>query len=83
MKIDWIRRKAFERFVTILTVSIDIIRVLPFQLVSILEKIDCKFKSFLTQDLKIPELHFNTVYGPIYSYLSSAICRKACKITES
>ena len=54
MKIDWIWRKVFERFVTILTVSVDIIGVLSFQLVSILGKLDCKFKSFFIEELKIP-----------------------------
>ena len=44
MKIDWIWGKGFERFVTILTVSIDVIGVLSFQLVSILGKLVCKFK---------------------------------------
>ena len=67
MKIDWIWRKVFEIFVTILTVSVDIIEVLPFQLLSTLEKFDSKFKSFFTESLKIPKLHFKTVYGPIYS----------------
>ena len=50
-----------------LSVSVDIIGVLSFQLVSILEKLDCNFKSFFIEELKIPELHFNTVYAPIYS----------------
>ena len=44
MKNDWVWRKVFERFVTILTVSVDIIGVLSFQLVSILGKLVCKFK---------------------------------------
>ena len=44
MKIDWIWGKGFERFVTILTVSVDVIGVLSFQLVSILGKLVCKFK---------------------------------------
>ena len=44
MKIDSIWGKGFERFVTILTVSVDVIGVLSFQLVSILGKLVCKFK---------------------------------------
>ena len=54
MKTDWIWRKVFERFVSNLTVSVDIIGVLSFQLVSILGKLDCKFKSFFIEELKIP-----------------------------
>ena len=67
MKNDWVWRKVFERFVTILTVSVDIIGVLSFQLVSILEKLHYKFKGFFIEELKIPELCFSTVYAPIYS----------------
>ena len=54
MKNDWVSRKIFERLVTILTVSVVII-VLSVQLVSIFEKLDCKFKSFFTEELKIPD----------------------------
>ena len=54
MKNDWVWRKVFETFATILTVSVDIIGVLSFQLVSILGKLDCKFKSFFIEELKIP-----------------------------
>ena len=53
MKNDWVWRKVFERFITILNISVDIIRVLFFQLVSILEKLDSKFESFFTEELKI------------------------------
>ena len=66
MKIDSIRRKVFERFVTILTVSVDILGVLSFQLLSILGKRDCKAKNFFIEELKIFQLHFDTVYAPIY-----------------
>ena len=54
MKIDWIWRKGFERFATILTVSVAITGVLSFQLVSVLGKPDCKFKIFFIEELKIP-----------------------------
>ena len=57
----------FEKFVTILTVSVDNIGVLSFQLVSILGKLVTKFKSFFSEELKIPYLHFNAVYAPNYS----------------
>ena len=43
----WLRRKVFERFITILNVWVDIIRILFFQLVSIIEKFDSKFEKFL------------------------------------
>ena len=54
MKIDWNWTKVLERFVTIVTVSVDIIGVLFFKVVSILEKLECKFKIFLIEELKIP-----------------------------
>ena len=54
MKIDWNWTKVLERFVTIVAVSVDIIGVLFFQVVSILEKLKCKFKIFLIEELKIP-----------------------------
>ena len=53
MKNDWVWRKVFERFVTILNVWVDIIRVLFFQLVSFIKKLDSKFESFLAVELKI------------------------------
>ena len=53
MKNDWVWRKVFERFVTILNVWVDIIRVLFFQLVSVIKKLDSKFESFLAGELKI------------------------------
>ena len=43
----WLRRKVFERFITILNVWVDIIRILFFQLVSIIVKFDSKFEKFL------------------------------------
>ena len=49
MKNDWVWRKCFERYITILSVSVDIIGALFFQLVSLLEKLDSKFESFFTE----------------------------------
>ena len=43
----------FERFVAILNVWVDIIRILFFQLVSVIKKLDSKFESFLAGELKI------------------------------
>ena len=54
IKNDWVWRKIFERFLIILTVSVDIIGFFSFQLVLILEKLDRKFKSFFVEELKIP-----------------------------
>ena len=42
-----------ERFVTILNGWVDIIRVLFFQLVSFMKKLDSKFENFLGGELKI------------------------------
>ena len=67
MKNDCVWRKGFERFITIINVSISLIGVLLFQLVSILEKVHSKFKSRLTQELEMPEQKFYTVYAPFYS----------------
>ena len=53
MKNDWVWRKVFERFITILDVSVDIIQVLFFQVLSIFEKLHPKFKSFFIQELNI------------------------------
>ena len=49
MKNDWVLRKFFESYITILSVSADIIEVLFFQLVSLFEKVDSKFESFFTE----------------------------------
>ena len=54
MEKDWLCRKFFGIFDTILNILVDIIGVSSFQLVSILEKLYCKFKSFSIEDLKIP-----------------------------
>ena len=43
MKNDWIWRKVFEKFITILNVSVDIIPVLFFQVLSIFEKFHSNF----------------------------------------
>ena len=53
MKNDWAWRKVFERLVTILNVLVDIIKVLFFQLVSFIKKLDSKFENFLGGELKI------------------------------
>ena len=53
MKNDWVWRNFFERYITILSVSVDILGVLFFQLVSLFEKIDSTFESFCTEYLKI------------------------------
>ena len=65
MKYDWIWRRIFEIFITILNVSVNLIGVLFLQLVSIFEKVHCKFKILFTQELEMPEQQFNTVYAPI------------------
>ena len=43
MKNDWVWRKFFERYITILSVSVDIIPVLFFQVLSIFEKFHSNF----------------------------------------
>ena len=53
MKNDWVWRKVFERFITILNVSVDIIQVLFVQVLSIFEKLHSKFKVFFIEELKI------------------------------
>ena len=51
---------------TILNVSVDIIGVLFFQLVSTVKKFDSKFESFFTEELKIFN---NTLYGNRYLFI--------------
>ena len=53
MKNNWVWRKWFERYLTILIVSIDIIVVLFLQLVSLFERLDSNFQSFFTEYWKI------------------------------
>ena len=53
MKNDWVWRKVFGRFIAIVIVSVNIIGVLCFQLVSIFKKLDSNFESFFTEELKI------------------------------
>ena len=48
-----IEKKFLKRFVTILNVWVDIVRVLFFKLVSVVKKLDSKFESFLAAELKI------------------------------
>ena len=52
-KNDWVWRKFFERYITILSVSVSIIGVSFSQLVSLFETVDSMFESFLTDLLKI------------------------------
>ena len=67
MKNDWVWRKVFERFITIINVSVNIIQVLFFQVLSVFEKLHCKSKSFFIKELEILYQHLNKVYAPIYS----------------
>ena len=67
MKNDWVWRKVFERLITILNVSVNLIGVLLFHLVSIYQKLLTQFKSLPTEKLEIPEQQFNMVYASIYS----------------
>ena len=67
MKNDWVWRKVFERFITIINVSVNIIQVLFFQVLSVFEKLHCKSKSFFIKELEILYQHLNKVYGPVYS----------------
>ena len=53
MKDDWVWRKVFGRFIAIVNVSVNIIGVLCFELVSIFKKLDSNFESFFTEELKI------------------------------
>ena len=53
MKNGWVWRTFFERYIIILSVSVDIIGVLFFQLVSLFQKLDSNFQSFFTEYLKI------------------------------
>ena len=54
MKNDWVWRKTFEKFITILNVLVDNVTVLFFQVASIIKKLDNnKFGSFFTEELKI------------------------------
>ena len=54
MENDWVWRKFFERFITILIVLVDIAGVLFSQLLTIIEKLHSKFESFFTEKWKIP-----------------------------
>ena len=67
IKNDWVLRRFFERYITILSVSVDIKGDFFFQLVSEFFRLYSKFKSFFSEESKIPWQHLNTVYAPIYS----------------
>ena len=49
IKNDWIWRKFFQKYITILSVSVDIIGVVFVRLVSLFEKLDSNFQSFFTE----------------------------------
>ena len=49
MKNDWVWRKVFERYITILSFLVAIIGVLFFQLVSLFGKLESKLESFSTE----------------------------------
>ena len=68
VKNDWVWRKVFRRFIIILNISVDIKGdFFFFQLVSGFFRLDSRFKSFFSEELKIPWQHLNSVYAPIYS----------------
>ena len=67
MKNGSVWRKVFERLITILNVSVNLIGVLLFHLVSIYQKLHTQFQSLLNEELEIPEQQFNMVYASIYS----------------
>ena len=49
IKNDWIWRKIFQKYITILSVSVDIIGVVFVRLVTLFEKLDANFQSFFTE----------------------------------
>ena len=49
MKNDWVWRKVIEKYIFIVSVLVDIVGVLGFQLVSLFKKLDSKFESFWTE----------------------------------
>ena len=49
MQNDWVWRKFFERFTTILIVPVDVVGVLFFQVVSIIEKLHSKIESLFAE----------------------------------
>ena len=53
IKNDWAWGKVFGRFITILDVSVNIIGVLCFQLVSIFKKLDCNLEIFFAEKLQM------------------------------
>ena len=68
---SWDERHLFliwnnERFVTILDVWVDITRLLFFHPVSVIKKLDSKFESFLTEELKIPN---NNLIQYVYLFI--------------
>ena len=65
VKNDWLWIKVFERFITILNISVGIIWDLFFQLVLIFEKLDSKVELFSTEQLKILS---NTLIRPAHLF---------------
>ena len=69
MKNDWVWRKIFERFITILNVSVDIIQVLFFQVLSIFEKLHPNFSSFRNEtyvnNILIRYMHLSILHYPL------------------
>ena len=59
--------EVFEKFLTILNVWVDILRVF-FQLVSVIKKLNSKFESFLNEELKILN---NNLIQYVYLFLFS------------
>ena len=64
VKNDRVWRNGFQRFITILNVSVNI-KGGFFQLVSVFSNLDSKFNSVFTEELKISWENLNTVYTPI------------------
>ena len=67
IKNDLVLRRFFERYITVLSVSVDIKGDFFFQLASGFFRLDSKFKISFSEESKIPWQHLNTVYAPIYS----------------
>ena len=61
--------EAFEKFLTILNVWVDILRVF-FQLVSVIKKLNSKFESFLNEELKILN---NNLIQYVYLFLFTVL----------
>ena len=86
VKNDWLWIKVFERFITILNISVDIIWDLFFQLVLIFEKLDSKVERFSTEQLKILN---NTLCGMCTYLFLITLCNMprglwhSCKLSNN